>query len=225
MLSCETCGKCYKQRARLNRHERICSVTQGERRELNEDEPLPTVRDLYEVVLHLVDENNRLKEKVSALTQRQQRAWTLKEAVGDATPCHSFREWCRSLVATEAQFEYLLMHGRTETYVNMVKDLVKMPAEELPLRSFDQRKDTVYAFGDDRTWRIMEGGDWTFLLDTLQKVLTIQSLEWQERTRPTMSEDKFNQLCVENSNKLTRGSDRGDATKVKRAIYAALLER
>ena len=46
------------------------------------------MRDLYEVVLHLVDENKRLQEKVGRLTVQQRRTWSLEEALGAAERRH-----------------------------------------------------------------------------------------------------------------------------------------
>lgn len=223
MPSCAFCAKEYKHRTLLLRHERICGITY-EKRTRDDDESTPSLRDLYEVVLHLVDENKRLQEKVKRLTTQQQRSWNLEEALGTHIPSQSFREWTKSLLATPRHLECVFDHGRVEGLTDMVTEFVESTSLDLPLRAFRQRKDTIYAY-DDGKWSKMETSDWNLFLNTLDKLLRIQFYQWQQENTSQLMNPTFQELYITNMRKLNGKANQGEVTKVKRAMYTAITER
>ena len=223
MPACVYCAKEYKQRTLLTRHERVCGVTHRGRSR-DDDEALPSQRDLYEVVLHLLDKVGRLEEKVGRLTTQERRAWSLEEALGGAVPTQSFREWSKSLVATPQHIEHVFERGHAEGLVRMVKELLGAPSPDLPLRAFQQRKDTVYAYGADGKWEKLETGDWELFLKTLDKTLYVQFIRWQQAAVTQMSEAAFQDTYSANLNRMSGSSGHGEATKVKRAVYQAFVD-
>lgn len=223
MSECAFCFKRYKHRTHLVRHERICGLTHHRRTCHDDDEPLPSVRQLYEVALHLLEENKRLKEKVGRLTIKQQREWSLDEALGGAVPRQTFREWRKALTARSEHLECAFEHGRTEGIVRMAKELVATPHRDLPIRAFQQRKDTVYAYGEDGKWSKLDSGDLTLLINTFDKMLRVEFARWQDANSARLGEPAFQEEFLENMRKLNGRSTHGEATKVKRAMYEILL--
>jgi hypothetical protein len=222
MPACAHCFKEYKQRTLLIRHERICGITQ-QSRSIREDESVPSNRDLYEVVLHLVDKVRRLEEKVGRLNVQQQRAWNLEEALGGDIPPHSFREWSKLLAATPRHLENIFEHGRTEGLIEMVTEMIGAQQKGTPLRAFRQRKDTVYAYGDDGKWSKLNKDDWDLFLNTLDKMLRVQFHQWQEANVSQMMQPAFQYTYLTNMRKLNGTANQGEAIKVKRAIYELIM--
>lgn len=223
MPECAYCFKAYEKHIHLTRHERICGLVHHKRvTRDDDDEPLPSMRQLYEVLLHLVDENKRLKEKVGRLTVKQQREWSLEEAIGSAVPCQSFREWSKSLAATPEHLEYVFEHGRADGLAKLVGELFGGGVTTKPFRAFRQRKDTVYAFKEDGKWSKLENSEWELFINTLDKMLYVQFEEWQKAHATQLSEPKFQEIYLLNMSKLRSG--RGEVTKVKRTVYATITE-
>lgn len=226
MPQCAFCEKEYRNRTYLARHERICAFIHHRRIREDVAEPLPSVRQLYEVVLHLVEENNRLKNKVARLTVKEQREWSLEEALGSAVPPQTFREWSKTLTATRSHLEAVFEHGRVEGISRMVTEMVSAAAANtniLPVRAFPQRKHAVYAYGENGKWSRLDNNDWQLFLNTLDKALRTQFAKWQQEHSEQLFEPTFQELLVANMNKLNTKTRGDEATKLKRVIYDRII--
>ena len=158
----------------------------------------------------MVDENKRLKKRVERLAAQQRRAWSLEKAVGADIPRQSFREWCKSLAAAPRHLEHVFKHGRIEGFTYLATELIGEHREELPLRAFKERKDAVYAYGEEGKWSRLENSDWELFLNILDKLLRIQFNGWQDAHALQITNPAFQELYITNMCKLNgKGERRG----------------
>ena len=223
MPFCVHCAKEYKHQTCLIRHERICGITHKGRNR-SDDEPLPSVRDLYEVVLHLVEDNKRLKEKVDRLVIKQRQEWSLDEALQGNVPSQTFRQWSKCLVASREHLEYIFQHGRVQGLIQMVTALAKAPNNDLPIRAFKQKKDTVYGYNENGKWEKLSNDDWALFVNTLDKILRVEFTNWQEENTSRLFQPTFQDILVENMQKLNDKRHSNETIKVKQAIYKLISE-
>ena len=77
-VCCVNCGKSYVKKANLEKHLIICDLLQTSRKKTkliieDDDEPLPTQRKMFEMLIELGYKYSKLEEKVDEINK-----WVLK---------------------------------------------------------------------------------------------------------------------------------------------------
>jgi hypothetical protein len=183
----------------------------------HEYEDLPSLRDLYEVVLDLVARNEILEKKVKSLSTMKQRTWNPDEELRRHMPSKSFREWCKTIVVTTEQLEYTFAEGHDEGVHKIVISLVS--AENVPLQAFNQKKDAIYGYENDE-WNKLTNDDLDYLYATIKQRLQKTFIKWVEINIPNASASEESQIRYLEYFKQVNGKK--NPLNLRKPIYRAL---
>ena len=71
---CVHCGKSYKKRENLNKHLNLCELLHKSKKAgpliIEDDEPLPSQRKMYQMLLELGQKYNRMEEKMEEMNKK-----------------------------------------------------------------------------------------------------------------------------------------------------------
>ena len=99
---CVNCGKSYIKRANLDKHLVICDLLQRSKKKTNiiieEDEPMPSQRKMFEMLIELGQKYSRLEEKIDEINK-----WVVKKKKKI-----NVLEWLNTNVKPDVNFDNIL---------------------------------------------------------------------------------------------------------------------
>ena len=160
LLNCSHCNKeySYKKKAEYERHIVLCELIamSNKKKDIEEDEDIPSVLELYKIIRELSIQNKKLCEKVNTLEKIVQRGVSVKkvdilERVNhqkSKVPLETYNEWVRDFEITEDDIENLITEQITLVICNIVSRNVK--EDNIPIISsdvvIDKKKNVIYIY-------------------------------------------------------------------------------
>ena len=193
-LSCSFCEKEFhcRKKTLYDRHIILCEVVHNsnKNKEEDEEETIPTNKQMYKIIKELSIQNNKLKEKVNELEKIVQRGGMMKKVdileklnSNPVKPEYSFKDWVKNIVIEEEDIDKLI----TDNIVNVINTILSRNIDDdSPIISSDIKKTNIYIFTntDEIKWMKMENDDFLLLIKTLYKyLLTSYQTEWKEHNQ------------------------------------------
>ena len=203
---CVNCGKGYKQKTALEKHSLLCEIinrSDKKRLIIEEETEIPSSRKLYKIILELTDKYNKLEQKLEEVS---------KYAVKEKKKINII-DWLNSNTIAKQSFTYFV------TNINMPNDLIQsilnnsfneiltevfkqFSDEELPITSFDQKKNTLFIYNTDNdTQELDSKGVWQELsrellidfLNIIQLKISKILFDWRKKNKEDLRTN--NTLC------------------------------
>ena len=156
--TCPQCQKSIESSKEYESHRRICDIHcrahshhTHERRKAERDTDLPA----YHELVHQVNRLNRIVlrqqktiQQLSAWVSSQKRKVSITEWLADnTTPTKTFYDWVQTIRVTTQDIEYLYDNTYFDTVANTFRRYLPLSSlQELPIRTFEQRKGYVYVY-------------------------------------------------------------------------------
>ena len=106
------------------------------------------------------------------------------------TPTIDFVDWVKNITVTQCDFHRIL----TVNIVNLIMDIIKnnLETKDIPICSFDQKLKTIFIY-TQKSWRIVEKGEFYRFIDNIIRKLTSQLNQWMQRIELQLqtNEEKF----------------------------------
>ena len=185
MPNCPYCSKAFGRISALQNHSAFCAIRhQGKYAAKNSTDELdiPPLRDMYIVLqkLELEKLTNKEKKRVSLVD------WLNAKK----TPTIDFVDWVKNIAVTQCDFHRIL----TVNIVNLIMDIIKnnLETKDIPICSFDQKLKTIFIY-TQKSWRIVEKGEFYRFIDNIIRKLTGQLNQWMQRIELQLqtNEEKF----------------------------------
>ena len=160
LLNCSHCNKeySYKKKAEYERHIVLCELIamSNKKKDIEEDEDIPSVLELYKIIRELSIQNKKLCEKVNTLEKIVQRGVSVKKVdilerlnhQKSKVPLETYNEWVRDFEITEDDIENLITEQITLVICNIVSRNVK--EDNIPIISsdvvIDKKKNVIYIY-------------------------------------------------------------------------------
>ncbi len=197
MPNCPYCSKAFGRISALQNHSAFCAIRhQGKYAAKNSTDELdiPPLRDMYIVLQKLVLENEKLHKKITQLeklTNKEQKRVSLVDWLdANKTPTIDFVDWVKNIAVTQCDFHRIL----TVNIVNVIMDIIKnnLETKDIPICSFDQKLKTIFIY-TQKSWRIVEKGEFYRFIDNIIRKLTSQLNQWMQRIELQFqtNEEKF----------------------------------
>lgn len=229
---CQHCSKNYKIKSAYERHILVCSIvskTPKERKLENEEyENMPNLRELYQMVQILILKNEKLEkqvDKMSAWINNKKRVNVLEWLNENNKPSIQFNEWIETLVITKVHMKYVFEHNFVEGVNLIVREIININLDSLPIKSFEQRENILYVYnGDENKWEIIDANQTEMLFVKITKGLLNQFKFWQDKNKHRLCNGGFTEKYIENVKKITGGdlSKEQQCCKLKQSFYNAL---
>jgi len=197
MPNCPYCSKAFGRISALQNHSAFCAIRhQGKYAAKNSTDELdiPPLRDMYIVLQKLVLENEKLHKKITQLeklTNKEKKRVSLVDWLdANKTPTIDFVDWVKNITVTQCDFHRIL----TVNIVNLIMDIIKnnLETKDIPICSFDQKLKTIFIY-TQKSWRIVEKGEFYRFIDNIIRKLTSQLNQWMQRIELQLqtNEEKF----------------------------------
>ena len=197
MPNCPYCSKAFGRISALQNHSAFCAIRhQGKYAAKNSTDELdiPPLRDMYIVLQKLVLENENLHKKITELeklTNKEKKRVSLVDWLDvNKTPTIDFVDWVKNIAVTQCDFHRIL----TVNIVNVIMDIIKnnLETKDIPICSFDQKLKTIFIY-TQKSWRIVEKGEFYRFIDNIIRKLTSQLNQWMQRIELQLqtNEEKF----------------------------------
>ncbi len=197
MPNCPYCSKAFGRISALQNHSAFCAIRhQGKYAAKNSTDELdiPPLRDMYIVLQKLVLENEKLHKKITQLeklTNKEKKRVSLVDWLDtNKTPTIDFVDWVKNIAVTQCDFHRIL----TVNIVHLIMDIIKnnLETKDIPICSFDQKLKTIFIY-TQKSWRIVEKGEFYRFIDNIIRKLTSQLNQWMQRIELQLqtNEEKF----------------------------------
>jgi len=233
LLSCSFCEKEFHNRKKTlyDRHIILCEVVHNsnKNKEDEDEEIVPSNKQMYKIIKELSIQNNKLKEKINELEKIIQRGGMMKKVdileklnSNPVKPDCLFKEWIKNIVIEEEDIDNLI----TENIANVINTILSRNIdvdEYSPIISSDIKKTNIYIFTiteDEIKWIKMENDDFLLLIKTLYKyLLTAYQTQWKEKNQHIHHYDEIN---VKLLHKITNLKTDNFADTTNRKIWNSL---
>ena len=234
MHCCPHCRRSYSRKIYFDRHVGVCEFLAKSKKQqaidIEERKDVPTMRELYTVVMELVQKNKQLEEKVLELSklgggiakQRQQQKMNIIDWLNATyTDATDFTEWLSKAQVSRAQLNILFEADYSVGVTSALKQLLSIADEKRPLRAFETNN--VFYVCIDKKWSIMDNETYLKLMYAFDRKVLNEFGEWQKENKDKMYLDDFSLMYNKNVNKVMATRE-PMYSRVKKQLYSYLKE-
>jgi len=192
-FTCTYCFRKYKKKENYDKHVQCCEFFYRSRREHADVayEPIPTQRELYQLVKELAYKCDKLQKKLDKLetTNTNKQRKHIAEYLQDRVPQMTALQWAHQIEINqqhlETIFEYSLIEGITQS----IRDHIHI-VSLLPFCAFSQKQNTIYIYNtnsDDQDsmtppqWHVMSNKELDKIISIISYKIMRVFLEWQQK--------------------------------------------
>ena len=166
-ICCVNCGKNYKKRVNLDKHSVLCDLLQRSKTRQNtnpvleqllkeEDEPMPSQRKLFQILIELGQRYNKLEEKVEELNKwvvRKKKTINVVEWLNaNLNPTIEFETMIEKIIITEEDIKNLLEKSFYDALNDIFsRTIYNLSDSENPLFAFVQKQNVFYIYDNTTT--------------------------------------------------------------------------
>jgi len=166
-ICCVNCGKNYKKRVNLDKHSVLCDLLQRSKTRQNtnpvleqllkeDDEPMPSQRKMFQILIELGQRYNRLEEKVNEINKwvvRKKKTINVVEWLNaNLNPTIEFETMIEKIIINEEDIKNLL----EKSFYDVLNDIFSrtiynLSDSENPLFAFVQKQNVFYIYDNTTT--------------------------------------------------------------------------
>jgi hypothetical protein len=167
-------------------------------RAVDEHEPLPSQRELFQVIQSLAARCDRLEQKVSSMAAtmgRERRKLDVCEWLKESrdVPTASLWEWLETKTLGDAEFDTYTRTKLWDVLAGMLAGFVAETEGTTPVRAVSSRPHDLYVW-DGTVYAAITGDDMTKLCTALTRILFAALVRWGDRSERTMGRTEY---CLE----------------------------
>lgn len=231
---CCFCNRQYKRKMNYDKHMLLCNIirkTPSERLNEQEQDNLPTMRELYTVIQTLLERQEKFEKQIermsSWINNNRKKINVLDWLNTNHTDCIDFNKWLDNLIISEDDMELVFKYGFIEGMKYIINRIClngtnvdHIMKECFPIKAFEQKEGTLFIYINEN-WEIMSSGVFELFFNTITKGLTKQLKLWQDKNKHRLFQNGFTETYIENVKKITGGDLSRDQQyhKVKQYVY------
>lgn len=250
---CVLCKKEYKLKSNYTKHTLLCETinkTQHERIRENDTDKMPTMREMYSILLEVTAKYSQLEKKMEEMTkwtEIKKRKLNIIEWLNETNiSTISFNEWCSSnIIITRKHLDIMFKHDYINGCIEIIKDLLSSTdLNKLPLKSFNQKENTLfiatmdpsnrkeeqndnhnnYKETSDIKWKIMSDKMFIDFISKISKQLLTEFIKWQKENADKIYDDEFSNKYAVNFQKILGGNNTQEYnnSRIKKELYKYL---
>lgn len=191
-LTCTYCYRSYKKKDNYDKHVHCCEFFYRSRREHSDIayEPIPTQRELYQLVKELAYKCDKLQKKVDKLesTNTNKQRKHIADYLQEQTPQITAFQWAQQIEITQQHLEVIFEHSQIEGIALSIRDHIHI-ASLVPFCSFSQKPNTIYIYNtnsddqEDTTpqWHAMSNKEMDKIISIISYKILRAFMEWQQK--------------------------------------------
>jgi hypothetical protein len=250
-LCCINCGKSYKKRTNLEKHNVICDLLQRSKTKKNtnpvldellleDDEPIPSQKKMFQMLIELGQRYNRLEEKVDELNKwvvkKKKKINVLEWLNTNLNPTIKFEAMIEKIIITEEDIKNLL----EKSFYDVLNDIFSrtiynLNESENPIFAFVQKQNVFYIYEKNTTnsnnnsninnWTELSKERLTKFLIKVHMKIVKTFYDWKNiKKNDVKTNDAFSTLCDKTIVKLlsVEFKEENIYSKVRNMMYSRM---
>jgi hypothetical protein len=232
VLKCKFCNKQFQRTHTFTRHNAVCSFIQISSKEktlMNEyNEKQPSIETIYNIVVNLCIENNKLKNRIEQLEKNN--FINKKKNIEDylstiPKDIIHYSDWINQLVVSDENLQVLFASNIIECMKSILEtSFLLINVEKTPLRAFTQKSQTIYIFEND-IWKPVQQTEFNHFVSILCHRILKKYLEWKKINQENIdSNEKLQELDIQYMQKASGCGKTTEqrATEMKKWIFSKI---
>jgi len=212
---CVHCGKTYKKRENLNKHVDLCELLHKSKKAgpliIEDDEPLPSQRKMYQMLIDLGQKYNRLEEKMEEMNKwvakKKKKINVLEWLNTNVTPTITFDFIMEKIIVSEDDVNYLLHNSFYDTMNEVFsRSIYNFNETENPIFAFTQKQNIFYIYDivdDKKVWIELTRERLVKFLNKVHMKIFKAFCDWKQTKKDEIrTNDAFSIMCDKTSIKV-----------------------
>jgi hypothetical protein len=242
---CKYCTRIYKLKKNYDKHYLFCDTlnkSMGTRepgtREPGTREPgtrdlkdyVPSMRDMFTLILELTAKNSQLEQKVDELSKwaesKKKKLNVIDWLNEKYTTNIKYTDWLAEINITRNHLELVfksdMVNGCNEILQSLLETNENNNTENnKPIKAFDQKENVLFIYNDTNQWEILQPPMFAKLINILSKKILTEFINWQTENKAKMYQDDFSYMYARNLQKIMGGNLTQEQinTRIKRDLY------
>jgi uncharacterized protein YeeX (DUF496 family) len=193
-ICCMYCGKHYIKKTSLDKHIILCELLNHAKRKVRmineeeEEEPLPSPRKMYNMLIELGTKYNKLEEKMADLQKwvvKKKRKINILDWLNDnIRPSISFDKLVNSIEIDENDIAYIFENTFNDTLHKIIARNLNETLNENPIFAFDQKVNVFYIYSSlngETTWNLLTKEKMIWFLNNIFIKIVKTFTEWKKK--------------------------------------------
>jgi uncharacterized protein YeeX (DUF496 family) len=233
---CIHCGKTYKKRENLNKHIDLCELLHKSKNKslvIEEDEPLPSQRKLYQMLVDLGYKYNKLEEKIEEINKwvvkKKKKINVLEWLNTNIKPNITFEFILDKIIVTNDDVEYLLHNSFYDTLNEIfIRNLYNFSETENPIFAFTQKQNVFYIYDvidEQKIWVELTKEKLIKFLNKVHMKIFKAFCDWKKTKKDEIkTNDSFAIMCDKTSLKIMNIDFKQEAIfiKIRNIMYTKM---
>jgi hypothetical protein len=230
---CVHCGKSYNKKSNLNNHVIICELLHSNSKSLDdEDEPLPSQRKMYQMIIEISKKLNDLDQKMEEankwIVKKKKKINIIEWLNLNVIPDFTFEQFINKINILDDDINILF----DNTFVDVLNQVFSRNfcnnettenLKCLPILAFIQKQNIFYIYKNKETgWSELDKENLILFLNNVFIKISRVFSDWKKINKDKLEEDeKFQLLCDKTSLKMYSVDFKQDSTlsKIKTTMY------
>jgi len=234
---CIHCGKSYKKRETLNKHVDLCELLHKSKKAgpliIEDDEPIPSQRKMYQMLLELGQKYNKLEEKMEEMNKwvakKKKKINVLEWLNTSIKPNIIFDNILDKIIVQPEDIEYLLHNSFYDTMNEVFsRNIYNYNETENPIFAFIQKQNIFYIYttvDDTNMWVELSKERYIKFLNKVHMKIFKAFCDWKQTKKDEIrTNDAFSILCDKTSLKILNVEFKQEAcfAKARSAMYTRM---
>lgn len=232
IYKCKYCERQYKNSQPYTRHIAVCKFIQisSKERTLTTEyiEKNPSIESIYNIVINLCVENNKLKNRIEILERNHyiNKKKTIQDYLSFIPrDIIYYSLWVNQLTVSDEHLQVLFSSNIVECMKSVLEtSFLLINIEKTPLRAFTQKPQTLYIFEND-VWKPIQHYEFNNFISVLSHRILKKYLEWkkmnQEKIESSEKMQELNIQYMQKANGYGKSSEQR-CTEMKKWIFSKI---
>ena len=210
---CIHCGKSYIKRVNLDNHVIICELLHNRKNTSlvieDDEEPLPSQRKMFHMLIELGQKYNKLEEKVEELNKwvvkKKKKINVLEWLNANIKPNINFDGIIDKIIIDEQDVKNLLENSFYDVLTDIFsRSIYNFSETENPIFAFVQKQNVFYIYDKENIWIELSRERLIKFLNKVHTKIFKQFYEWKKtKTNDIKSDDRLATMCDKTLVKIT----------------------
>lgn len=236
LYKCKYCNRNYKLKPNYDKHYLLCDTINKTRiskpiicktTKENNNDYVPSLRDMFTIILELTAKNSQLEQRVEELSkwaESKKKKLNVIDWLNDKyTKNIKYTKWLSEINITRNHLEAVFKSDMSIGCYEILKSLLSLDMDDeiIPIKAFDQKENILFIYNDDNKWEILSQPMFANLMNILSKKILTEFLKWKTENKSKLRQDDFSYTYARNIQKIMGGNLTQEQIhlRVKRELY------
>ena len=231
LYNCKYCNRTYKLKPNYDKHYLLCDTLNktsigktsigktsiGKTTRENNDDYVPSLRDMFTIILELTAKNSQLEQKVEELSKwadsKKKKLNVIDWLNTKYTKNIKYTEWLAGINITRNHLEAVFNSDMATGCYEILQSLLSVDMTEdisneqtSPIKAFDQKENILFIYNDENKWEMLSQAMFANLMNTMSTNILTEFLKWQTENKSKMKQDDFSYKYARNVQKIMGGN-------------------